>query len=158
MCILWFGLIVTGLSGQFIDGYFPSQEFSQHVDSKGFIEIVTIPQLLQTPSQYHQKPIRIRGTVTRLELHLDDSKHFINFVFYLKTGSDRVLVFGRHDRTRGDIQMTTGRSVEVEGIFWKEREANGHRLLNNVEAHRVTFYPPLTPDQAARPSPLLTSL
>ena len=53
--------------------------------------------------------------------------------------------------------MTTGRTVEVEGIFWKEREANGHRLLNNVEAQRVTFYPPLTPDQAARPSPLLTS-
>lgn len=158
MCILWFGLIVTGLSGQFIDGYFPSQEFSQRVDSKGFIETVTIPQLLQAPDQFHQKPIRIRGTVTRLELHLDDSKHFINFVFYLKTGSDRVLVFGRHDRTRGDIQMTTGRSVEVEGIFWKEREANGHRLLNNVEAHRVTFYPPLTPDQAVRPSPLLTSL
>lgn len=53
--------------------------------------------------------------------------------------------------------MTTGRTVEVEGIFWKEREANGHRLLNNVEAQRVTFYPPLTPDQAAHPSPLLTS-
>lgn len=54
--------------------------------------------------------------------------------------------------------MTTGRSVEVEGIFWKEREANGHRLLNNVEAHRVTFYPPFTPDQAVRPSLLLISL
>ena len=53
--------------------------------------------------------------------------------------------------------MTTGRTVEVEGIFWKEREANGHRLLNNVEAQHVTFYPPLTPDQAARPSPYLTS-
>ena len=158
MCILWLGLMVTGLSGQFFNGGFPSQEFSQHVESKGFAEIVTIPQLLQTPGQYHQKPIRIRGTVTRLELHLDDSKHFINFVFYLKTGADRVLVFGRHDRTRGDIQMTTGRTVEVEGIFWKEREANGHRLLNNVEAQHVTFYPSLTPDQAARPSPLPTSL
>ena len=158
MCILWLGLIVTGLSGQFINGCFPSQEFSQYVESKRFVEIITIPQLLQAPSQYHQKPIRIRGTVTRLELHLDNSKHFINFVFHLKTGSDRVLVFGRHDRTRGDIQMTTGRTVEVEGIFWKEREANGHRLLNNIEAQRVTFYPSLTPDQAARPSPLLTSL
>ena len=158
MCIFWIGLIVSGLSGQLIDDPFPSQGFSQHIESKGFIEIVTIPQLLQTPSQYHQKPIRILGTVTRLELHLDDSKHFIDFVFYLKTGEDRVLVFGRHDRTRGDIQMTTGRTVEVEGIFWKEREANGHRLFNNVEALRVIFYPPLTPDQAARPSPLLTSL
>lgn len=158
MRILWLGLIVSGLSGQLIDGYSPTPLFSQPIENKRFVEVVTIPQLLQTPSQYHQKPIRIRGTVTRLELHLDDSKHFINFVFYLKTGSDRILVFGRHDRTRGDIQMTTGRTVEVEGIFWKEREANGHRLLNNVEAHGVTFYPPLTPDQAVRPSPLLTSL
>ena len=158
MCILWLGLLVSGLSGQLIDGCSPSPCFSQPIENKRFVEIVTIPQLLQTPSQYHQKPIRLRGTVTRLELHLDDSKHFINFVFYLKTGSDRVLVFGRHDRTQGDIQMTTGRTVEVEGIFWKEREANGHRLLNNVEAQRVRFYPSLIPDQAARPSPLLTSL
>ena len=158
MCILLLGFLVSVLSGQVADGHSPSPRFSQPIENKRFIEIVTIPKLLQTPSRYHQKRIRIRGTVTRLELHLDDSKHFINFVFYLKTGSDRVLVFGRHDRTRGDIQMTTGRTVEVEGIFWKEREANGYRQLNNVEAQRVTFYPPLTPDQAARPSPLLTSL
>lgn len=158
MYIFWLGLIASSLSGQLLAGDSPSPWFLQPVENKRFAEIVTIPKLLRTPSQYHQKPIRIRGTVTRLELHLDDSKHFINFVFYLKTGADRVLVFGRHDRTRGDIQMTTGRTVEVEGIFWKEREANGHRLFNNVEARRVTFYPPLTPDQAARPSPLLTSL
>ena len=158
MCILWLGLIASSLSGQLIAGHSSFPCFLQPVENKRFVEIVTIPQLLQAPSQYHQKSIRIRGTVTRLELHLDDSKHFINFVFYLKTGLDRVLVFGRHDRTRGDIQITTGRTVEVAGIFWKEREANGHRLLNNVEAQRVTFYPSLTPDQAARPSPLPTSL
>ena len=158
MCILCLGLLVSSLSGQLIAGDSPSPCFLQPIENKRFAEIVTIPQLLQTPGQYHQKPIRIRGTVTRLELHLDDSKHFINFVFYLKTGEDGVLVFGRHDRTRGDIQMTTGRTVEVEGIFWKEREANGHRFLNNIEAQRVTFYPLLTPDQAARPSPFLTSL
>ena len=157
MCILCLSLLVSGLSGQLIAGYSPAPSYVQHIENKTFVEIVTIPKLLQTPSRYHEKPVRIRGTVTRLELHLDDSKHFINFVFYLKTGEDRVLVFGRHDRTRGDIQMTTGRTVEVEGIFWKEREANGHRLLNNVEAQRVTFYPPLTPDQAARPFPILTS-
>lgn len=157
VCILWFGLLVSGLSGQLIAGASLSPHFLQPIENKSVMEIVTIPKLLQTPSQYHQKRIRIRGTVTRLELHLDDSKHFINFVFYLKTGADRVLVFGRHDRTRGDIQMTTGRTVEVEGIFWKEREANGYRLLNNVEATRVTFHPPLTPDQAALTSPLLTS-
>ena len=158
MCILCLALLVSGLSSQLFTGYSPPPGHLQHVENKGFVEIVTIPQLLQSPGRYHQKSIRIRGTVTRLELHLDDSKHFIDFVFYLKTEEDRVLVFGRHDRTRGDIQMTTGRTVEVEGIFWKEREANGHRLLNNVEAQRVIFYPPLTPDQAARPSPLPTSL
>lgn len=158
MWILLLGLITACLPGPLINGYASSPVFLQPTEQKRFVEIVTIRTLLQTPGPYHQQRIRVRGTVTRLELHLDDSKHFINFVFYLKTGADRVLVFGRHDRTQGDIQMTTGRTVEVEGIFWKEREANGHRLLNNVEAQRVTFYPPLTPDQAARPSPLLTSL
>lgn len=157
MGILLLGFIISGLSGQVADGYSPSPQLFQLIENKRFIEIVTIQQLLQTPSQYHQKRIRIRGTVTRLELHLDDSKHFINFVFYLKKGPDRVLVFGRHDRTAGDIQMTTGRTVEVEGIFWQEREANGFRLLNNIEATRVTFHPPLTPDQAALTTPLPTS-
>lgn len=156
MCIFWLGLILSGLSGQMADGYSRSPHFLQLIDNKRFIEIVTIQQLLQTPSRYHQKQIRVRGTVTRLELHLDDSKHFINFVFYLKKDPDRVLVFGRHDRTAGDIQMTTGRTVEVEGIFWQEREANGHRFLNNIEATRVTFHPALTPDQAALTSPRLT--
>ena len=157
MCILWFGLLVSGLSGQSIFNHFHSPCLSQPIENKRFVGIVTIPQLLQAPSRYHQKQIRIRGTVTRLELHLDDSKHFINFVFYLKTGPDRVLVFGQHDRTVGDIQMTTGRTVEVEGIFWQEREANGYRLFNNVEASRVTFHPPLIPDQADITSPLLAS-
>ncbi len=158
MRIVWWGLILAGLLGQFIPSYLIPRSSAQPIENKQFIESVTISQLLQTPSQYHQKQIRIRGTVTRLELHLDDSKHFIDFVFYLKKGTDRVLVFGRHDRTLGDIQMTTGRTVEVQGIFWQEREANGHRLLNNIEANLVTFYPPLTPEQAALTSPLLTSL
>ncbi|MYD30688.1 MAG: hypothetical protein F4X01_03650 [Nitrospira sp. SB0661_bin_20] len=157
MCILLLGLITSCLSGPLNDGYPPSPAFLQPTENKRFVEIVTIQNLLQAPGQYHQKRIRVRGTVTRLELHLDDSKHFINFVFSLKTKTDRVLVFGRHDRTQGDIQMTTGRTVEVEGIFWKEREANGHKLLNNVEARRVRFYPSLTPDQAGGRSALLPS-
>ncbi len=155
MCILWLGLIVSGLSGQLADGCSPPCFSSQPIESKRFIDIVTIPQLLQAPGRYHQKTIRIRGTVTRLELHLDDSKHFINFVFHLQTGPDRVLVFGRHDRTAGDIQMATGRTVEVEGTFWQERQANGVRLLNNIEAARVRFHPALTPDQAALTLPRL---
>lgn len=155
MCILWWGLIVSGLLGQGMASYPSLLSSLQPVENKRVTEFVTIARLLQSPTQYHQKQIRIRGTVTRLELHLDDSKHFINFVFYLKEGPNRVLVFGRHDRTLGDIQMTTGRTVEVQGIFWQEREAHGHRLFNNVEANRVMFYPPLTPDQAALVSSLL---
>ena len=157
MCIVWLGLIVSGLSGQGDTSYSPFQKFSQPIESKRFIETVTILQLLQNPIHYHKKQIKVRGTITRLELHLDDSQHFINFVFYLETGDDHVLVFGRHDRTTGDIQMTTGRTVEVEGIFWQEREANGYRLFNNVEAKRVTFHPPLTPDQATLTSPFPTN-
>ncbi len=148
MRILWLGLIVA--AEPFFPCHFLSPCFLQPIENKGFIEIVTISKLLQTPSRYHQKPIRVRGTVTRLELHLDDSKHFIKFVFYL---DNRVLVFGEHDRTMGDIQMTTGRTVEVQGIFWKEREANGYRLFNQIEADRVTFHPPLLPDSAALPGP-----
>lgn len=112
-------------------------------------EVVTIEQLLQSPGAYHHALIRIRGTVTRLELHLDETKHFINFAFFLKTGNDRVLVFGRHDRTFGDVQLTTGRTVEVQGVFRQEREVQGHTLFNQIEAHHVTFYPPLTPDEAS---------
>ena len=156
MCILWLGFIVSGLSGHLITGDHPAPSFSQSIENKRFTDIITIETLLQTPSRYHQKQIRIRGTVTRLELHLDDSEHFINFVFYLKKGPDRVLVFGRHDRTTGDIQVTTGRTVEVEGIFWQEREANGFKLFNNIEATRVTFHPALTPEHAALTSPILT--
>jgi hypothetical protein len=110
----------------------------------------TIPlsQVLQHPGEYHQKVIRLRGTVTRLELHLDDTLHFIDFVFFLKDGEQRVLVFGRHDRTTGDIQLTSDRMVEVQGLFWQERFANGHRFENNLEAKQIHFYPLLLLDQA----------
>ncbi len=110
----------------------------------------TIPlsQVLQHPGKYHQKVILLRGTVTRLELHLDDTQHFIDFVFFLKDGDQRVLVFGRHDRTTGDIQLTSDRMVEVQGLFWQERFANGHRFENNLEAQHIHFYPPLHPDKA----------
>lgn len=117
------------------------------------VELISIPQLLQHPEKYHQRVIRLRGMVTRLELHLDETNHFIDFVFFLKQKEQRVLVFGRHDRTKGDIQLTSDRMVEVHGLFWKERSANGHVLKNNLEAQAVWFYPPLIPDQAKSLSP-----
>lgn len=110
--------------------------------------LVTISKLLKKPDQYHKKPVRVRGTVTRLELHLDDTEFFIDFVFELKNGPDTVVVFGRHDRTQGDIQISTNRTVEVRGMFWKERLAKGHRLKNNLEAISVFFFPSLAPNQA----------
>lgn len=86
--------------------------------------------------------------VTRLELHVDESTLFIDYVFWLKDGEQRVLVFGHHDRTTGDIQMVTGQMVEVHGLFWKERFANGYRLENNLEAQQVKFFPPVKADRA----------
>jgi len=123
-------------------------QFPQQAQKQG--ELLSVSHLLQHPEDYHQHIIRLRGTVTRLELHLDTTHHFIDFVFFIKQGKDRVLVFGRHDRTKGDIQLTSDRMVEVQGIFWKERFANEHMFTNNLEAQAVWFYPPLQPDQATR--------
>ena len=110
--------------------------------------LASISEVLRDPKYYHQTVIRLRGTVTRLELHLDDTRHFIDFVFFLAEGKQRLLVFGRHDRTKGDIQLTSDRMIEVQGLFWQERFANGHRFENNLEAQDIRFYPPLLPDQA----------
>lgn len=126
----------------------PTIRAPKHTNEKG--DLISIPHLLQHPDKYHQKIIRLRGTVTRLELHLDETNHFIDFVFFVQEEDQRVLVFGRHDRTKGDIQLTSDRMVEVQGLFWKERFANGHVLKNNLEAQAVWFHPPLLPNQAKR--------
>ena len=114
--------------------------------------LVSISEVLSHPRDYHLMIIRLRGIVTRLELHLDDTRHFIDFVFFLAEGEQRLLVFGRHDRTKGDIQLTSDRMVEVQGLFWQERFANGHRFENNLEGQDIRFYPPLLPDQARAPN------
>ncbi len=110
-------------------------------------EVVPLAQLFDHPEQFHEETVRVRGTVSRLELHVDETQLFIDFVFELQKGGKTLVVYGRHDRTRGDIQLTTGRDVEVLGVFWHERYANGYRLKNNLEALTVMFYPPLTPDR-----------
>ena len=111
------------------------------------VPLISIRALLDAPALYHQHIILVRGSVTRLELHLDDSKHFIDYVFWLKEGGHRLLVFGQHDRTMGDIQMMTDRKVEVRGLFWHERFVKGYRLENNLEARQVRFFPPIHPDR-----------
>ena len=148
MRIVWWGWALSSLAGTFLPASLFPPLLTHSLETTSTSEDVTIEQLLQSPGEYHHTFIRIRGTVTRLELHLDETNHFINFVFFLKTGNDRVLVFGRHDRTFGDVQLTTGRTVEVQGVFWQERDVPGHTLFNQIEAHHVTFYPPLTPDEA----------
>lgn len=162
MRIVWWGWMLSCLMAPVLPFSLFTPRFTHALETTPTGELVTIEQLLQTPGDYHHALIRIRGTVTRLELHLDETNHFVNFVFFLKTGNNRVLVFGRHDRTLGDIQLTTGRTVEVQGVFRQEREAQGHTLFNQIEAHRVTFYPPLTPDEAShrpqRQTPSLVSL
>ncbi|MDA0739106.1 MAG: hypothetical protein O2999_08815 [Nitrospirae bacterium] len=152
---LFFDSIPTqnhSLSHRTSSGYFTPPHTRMPKQTKDTGDLISIPHLLQHPDTYHQKIIRLRGTVTRLELHLDETNHFIDFVFFVQEEDQRVLVFGRHDRTKGDIQLTSDRTVEVQGLFWKERLANGHVLKNNLEAQAVWFYPPLIPDHAKHTS------
>ena len=57
-------------------------------------KLLSLSRLLENPEKYHQQLIRVRGQVTRLELHLDETKYFIDFVFFLKNGEERILVLG----------------------------------------------------------------
>jgi len=111
-------------------------------------ELVSIAQLLSDPSQYHREIVKVRGTVTQPELHVDESGLFIRFVFVLKDAENTLVVFGHHDRTQGNIQIETNENVEVIGIFWKDRIANDHHFRNNLEAITVTKYPPVHPNSA----------
>lgn len=111
---------------------------------------LTLAELLAHPDQYHTKAVTVRGVVTQPELHLDEEKRFIDFVFVLKDPKDRnggsITVFGRHDRTQGDVQIESGRLVEVEGIFYEHRAGDEGLLLRNVlQAGKITRDPDLRP-------------
>ena len=112
------------------------------------IEIVTIAELLSDPTHYHRQTVKVRGKVTQPELHLDETRLFIDFVFVLKDGKDSLVVFGRHDQTQGNIQIVTDGQVEVTGRFWKDRTAHDYHFQNNVEAFTVRIFPSLNPDAA----------
>lgn len=111
-------------------------------------EQVSLHQLLDQRDRFHGKLISIQGMVRQPELHVDSTSLFIDFVFVLREGSNSIIVYGKHDRTQGDIQIQMGRTVVVTGIFWKERLSQGIRLENNVEATSVEFSPGLTPHTA----------
>lgn len=106
---------------------------------------VTVADLLARPSSFHAKTVVVRGTVTRPELHLSEDTLFIDFVFVLRDGDGTITVFGRHDRTQGDIQVATGRLVEVEGVFYQEHITTGARRKNALHATRIVGDPGLIP-------------
>ena len=111
-------------------------------------DLIPIKTLLSNPSQFHKKTIRVRGTITQPELHIDDTGLFLNFVFVLRDAQHSLVVFGRHDRTQGNVPITTDGRVEVTGIFWKDRVAHDYHFQNNLEALTVTTFPSLNPDAA----------
>jgi len=104
--------------------------------------------LLSHPASYHQRLVAVRGVVTQPELHLDDSELALRFVFRLAEGEQSIVIFGQHDRTQGSPSVSLDFSVEVIGVFWKERELNGSHVINTIEAHTVSPYPSLVPDSA----------
>jgi hypothetical protein len=111
-------------------------------------EHVSIASLLSNGADYHQRLVAVRGLVTQPELHLDSSKLFVNFVFRLEEEEQSVVVFGRHDRTQGAPSIALDLSVEVIGVFWKERDLHGSHVTNTIEAITVTPYPSLIPENA----------
>ena len=106
-------------------------------------ESVSIAAVVLDPDRFHMRTISVRGTVTQLELHVDDTGLFINFVFVLQDGTDTLVVFGKHDQTLGGLPIMTDESVEVTGIFWEDRIENDYHFKNNLEALTVIPYPPL---------------
>lgn len=104
--------------------------------------------LLSQPASYHQQLVAVRGVVTQPEMHLTDSELAIRFVFRLAEGEQSIVVFGQHDRTQGSPSISLDLSVEVIGVFWKEREMNASRVFNTIEALTVSPYPSLIPDSA----------
>ncbi|MDT3779740.1 hypothetical protein PJI16_19445 [Nitrospira sp. MA-1] len=111
-------------------------------------EQVSIAMLLSNPASYHQRLVAVRGIVTQPELHIDDSELVMRFVFRLAEGEQSIVIFGQHDRTQGPPSISLDLSVEVIGVFWKDREMNGSHVINTIEAHTVAPYPSLVPDNA----------
>ncbi len=107
---------------------------------------ITIQTVLHQARKYHSRQITITGVVTQPELHLDESKMYIDFVFRLEQGIHSLIVFGRHDRTQGTLPISLHQSVQVVGIFWETLERKGARLTHVLEAQSLLPYPSLIPD------------
>ncbi len=119
-----------------------------HVDySEGRHEDVSLKELLNFPLNFHNKTVRIRGTVAQPEMHLTETKLFFKFVFLLKDQDKSIVVFGQHDRTQGSSPLAMGNKVEVIGIFWKNRIDHNVHFKNNLEAITIHPYPSLVPSK-----------
>jgi len=108
---------------------------------------VSIANLLRNSQDYHQHMVSVQGLVTQPELHMDESGLFLDFVFRLSRGKHSLVVYGRHDRTRGAPVISMNRSVEVVGIFWKEHTRKGEIISNALEAVSVVPYPSSIPER-----------
>ena len=124
-----------------------SQPIGTVLSSEKEKERPSIETLLHSPEFFHKKTVTIRGIVVQPEMHLDETELFFDFVFLLKDGNKSLVVFGRHDRTQGSSPIAMGNTVEVTGIFWKDRIAHDYHFKNNLEAITVVPYPSLTPDR-----------
>ena len=109
--------------------------------------LISIETLLDSPELFHKKTVTVRGRIAQPEMHLDSTELFFDFVFILKEGTRSLVVYGRHDRTQGDSPIAMGNTVEVTGIFWKDRIAHEYHFENNLQAITVKPYPSLIPDR-----------
>lgn len=107
---------------------------------------VSITDLLTNSQAYHQQFVSVRGRIIQPELHLDESELYLDFVFRLSQGNQSLVVYGRHDRTKGAPPIIINRSVEVIGTFWKEQDRKGLVIFNALEAFSVTPYPSSIPE------------
>ena len=107
---------------------------------------VSITDLLTNSQDFHQQLVAVRGLITQPELHLDETELYLDFVFRLAHGEHSIVVYGRHDRTRGAPSIIINHMVEVVGIFWKEQDRNGSRIFKVLEAISVTPHPSSIPE------------
>ena len=106
---------------------------------------VSILDLLENTSDYHQRRVLIRGLITQPELHLDETELYLDFVFRLEQETQSIIVYGRHDRTLGPPAIRMNQSVEIIGTFFKEQKRNGATIINVLEAISINPYPSSIP-------------
>ena len=124
------------------------QSYSRILSSREDLQQpISLKTLLTFPERFHKQTITVRGIVTQPEMHLDRTELFFDFVFVLKEGQQSLVVFGHHDRTQGSSPIAMNQAVEVTGIFWKDRIAQGYHFTNNLEAITVSPYPSMVPDR-----------